>query len=122
MKQACQSYQFLFHNFLSQDGVLSRYWPHKTDPVAQSVITETYIPVLLRLVHDEVIAGHPGKERTLSVARRKYYWPTMCVDIDAYINKCVKCPQHKGNLPKPVPILEYPPSKQSLDVVAMGLL
>ena len=118
-----ETYQFLFHNFfLSQDGVLSRYWPHKTDPVAQCVITETYIPMLLRLVHDEVIAVHPGKERILSTARRKYYWPTMRVDIDAYIDKYVKCAQHKVNLPKPAPILEYSPPEQSEDVVAMDLL
>ena len=102
--------------------MLLRYWPHKTDPVAQCVITETYIPVVLRLVHDEVIAGHPGKEQTLSAACRKYYWPTMRVDIDAYIDKCVKCAQHKVNLPKPASILEYPPAEQPWDIVAMDLL
>ena len=95
--------------FLSQDGVLFRYWPHKPDYVAQCVITETNIPVVLRLVQDEVLAGHSGKERTLSAARRNYYWPTMLVDINAYVDKYVKCAHHKGNLPKPVPILEYPP-------------
>ena len=62
--------------------MLCRYWPHKTDSVAQYVITETYIYVVLRLVHDEIIAGHPGKERTLLAACRKYYWPTMRVDTN----------------------------------------
>merc|ERR1712035_245553 len=63
--------------FLSQDGVLCGYWPQKKEPVAQFVINESYVRVVLRLVHDEVIAGHPGKERTLSAARKSYYWPTM---------------------------------------------
>ena len=48
--------------------MLSRYWPHKTDPVAQCVITETYIPVVLRL--DEVISGHPGAN-TFSSPKKK---------------------------------------------------
>ena len=111
--------------FLSQDGVLlaiEAIGLIKTDPVAQCVITETYMLVVLRLVQDEVIAGHPGKERTLSAARRKYYWPTMRVDIDAYIDKCVECAQHKGNLPKPALIVEYPPPEQPWNVVAMDLL
>ena len=71
---------------------------------------------------DEVIAGHLGKERTFSAARRNYYWPTMRVDIDAYVDKCVKCTQHNGNVPKPAPILEYPSPEQPWDVVAMDLL
>ncbi|RUM30633.1 MAG: hypothetical protein DSY32_02035 [Aquifex sp.] len=108
--------------FLSPDGVLCRYWPLKKEPVAQFVITESYIPVVLKLVHDSVIAGHPGKERTLSAARRSYYWPTMRVDIDAYVTKCLKCAQHKGTVPKPAPILEYPPPERPWDVVAIDLL
>ena len=108
--------------FLSQDGVLCRYWPQKKEPVAQFVITESYVPVVLRLVHDEVIAGHPGKERTLSAARKSYYWPTMRVDIDAYVAGCVKCAQHKGTVSKPAPILEYPPPERPWDVVAIDLL
>ena len=30
--------------FLSQDGVLCKYWPQKKDPVTQFVITESYVP------------------------------------------------------------------------------
>ncbi len=62
----------------------------------QSVIPETYVPVVVRLNHDERLAGHPGNERTLLVARRKYYWPTMRIDIDAYVARCVKRGQHIG--------------------------
>ncbi|MPC51311.1 hypothetical protein E2C01_045156 [Portunus trituberculatus] len=30
--------------YMSQDGVLCRYWPQKKDPVAQFVITESHVP------------------------------------------------------------------------------
>ncbi len=63
--------------FLSEDKVLYRYWAHKKESMAQVVIPEYYVPAILQLVHDGVIAGHPRKERTLTAARRNYYWPTM---------------------------------------------
>ncbi len=78
--------------------------------------------MVLKPVHDEVMAGHPGKERTLSAARRSYYWPTMRVDIEAYVVRCVKCAQHKGTVPKPAPILEYPSPQRPWNVVAIDLL
>ena len=46
----------------------------------------------------------------------------MKVDIDSHISKCVKCAQHKGTVPKPAPILQYPPPKGPWDVVAIDLL
>ncbi len=90
--------------------------------MAQVVIPEYYVPAVLQLVHDGVIAGHPGKERTLTAARRSYYWPTMRVDIDSHVSKCVKCAQSKGTVPRPAPILEYPPPDRSWDVVSIDLL
>ena len=107
---------------LNRDGVLCRYWPNKRHPVTQFVIPEVYVPTVLRMVHDTAVAGHPGKERTLAAARVKYYWPTMRLDIDAYVDQCAKCAQHKGTVPKPAPILEYPPPTRQWDVVGIDLL
>ena len=38
------------------------------------------------------------------------------------LTACVKCTQHKGNVPKPAPILDYPPPEQPWKVVAIDLL
>ena len=108
--------------FLSQEGVVCRYVPHKKEPVTQLVIPESYVPTILHLLHDDAIAGHPGRERTLIAARKKYYWLTMKVDIDNHINKCEKCAQNKGTVPKPAPILQYPPPEGPWDVIAIDLL
>ncbi len=94
--------------FLSQDGVLCHYWPCKKQPVVQFVIHECYVPAVLTLVHDTVIAGHRGKERTRTAARNSYFWPKMRLDIDAHVAEYIKCAQNKGNVSRPVPILEYP--------------
>ncbi len=94
----------------------------KRNPVTQLVIPESHVPVVLSLLHDTATAGHKGKEHTISVACMTYYWPTMRVDIDEYANQCVQCVQQKGSVPKPAPILEYPPPERPWDVVAMDVL
>ncbi len=86
------------------------------------MVPECYVPAVLNLVHDTVVAGHPGKERTLAVARAVYFWPTMRVYTDAYVDRCVKCAQRKGTVPRPAPILEYPPPDRPWDVVSIDLL
>ena len=108
--------------FLTSEGVLCRYWPTKREPVAQYVIPESYVPTVLNLVHDTVVAGHPGKERTLTAARRHYFWPTMLLDVNHHVAKCVKCAQNKGTVSSPAPILEYPPPAKPWDVVSIDLL
>ncbi len=55
--------------FLSPDKILCRNWPNKKQPVDQVMIPDSLVSVILRMVHDAVIAGHPGKERTLTAAR-----------------------------------------------------
>ncbi len=90
--------------------------------VTQFVIPECYVPAALNLVYDAVIAGHPGREHTLTAVRAVNFCPTMRVDIDAYVAKCVKCAQHKGTVPRPTPILEYPPPVRPWDIVSIDLL
>ncbi len=59
--------------FLSEDKVLCRYWTRKKQLVAQIVIPEYYVPAVSIIVHDGIIVGHPGKERTLTAARARYF-------------------------------------------------
>ncbi len=46
----------------------------------------------------------------------------MKVDINFHESKCVQCAQHKGTVPKPAPILQYPTHEATWDVVAIDLL
>ncbi len=77
--------------------------------MSQLVIPESYVPTILHLIHNDILAGHPGRERTLIAARKKFFWPTMKIDITDHVSKCVQCAQHKGTVPKPALILQYPP-------------
>ncbi len=86
------------------------------------MIPECYVLAVLNLVHDTVVAGHTGREHTLRAARAVYFWPTMRVDVDACVTKCVKCAQHKGTVPRPAPILEYLPPDRPWYEVSIDLL
>ncbi len=59
--------------FLSPDKILCRTWSNKKHQVNQMVISDSLVPAVLRMVHDAVIAGHPGKERTLTAAQAQYF-------------------------------------------------
>ncbi len=69
-----------------------------------------------------MIARHPGKEHTLTMAHTSYFWPTMHIDIDMYVPKCVRCAQVKGAVPRPAPILEYPSPDWPWDLISTDLL
>ncbi len=43
---------------------------------------------VLRLVHDVPISGHQGRDETLALARKRYYWPTLHIDVDSHVAQC----------------------------------
>ncbi len=62
---------------LSSDGILCRFWLSKRNPVEQYVIPEALVPTVVYLTHDAIVAGHQGRERTLTALRTHYFWATM---------------------------------------------
>ncbi len=92
------------HFSLSPDGVLTLFWPSKRHATVY-VIPETLVPTVLHLAHDAIGAGHPGRERSLSSLCTNYYCPTMKIDVDRHVDRCVKCAQYKGVPSGPAPIL-----------------
>ncbi len=89
--------------------------------VTQIVIPSSLVGTVLQLLHNTPEAGHPGRDRTLSMARAKYYWPTMRLDIEKHIEKCLSCAETKGTTTT-APILEYSLPAGPFDVVGIGLL
>ena len=65
--------------------------------------------------HNDPLAGHFGVENSRELVARKYYWPTLRADIDAYVKGCDVCitskvVRHKpyGDLQSfPVPIYRW---------------
>jgi len=107
---------------LSDDGILSRAAIIAKNSVKQVVISNSCKDVVLKLLHDVPHAGHPGRDKCLTAARQKYYWPTMRIDIERHVAQCLSCAQHKGTTSKPAPILEYPTPDGPWDTIAIDLL
>ncbi len=83
------------------EDVLCRMGTVAKTQVTQVVILTSLVGAALKLLHDTPEAGHPGRDRTLFMARAKYYWPTMRLDIEKQIADT------KGTTTT-APILEYP--------------
>jgi len=90
---------------------------------------------ILRLHHDDPLAGHFGTKKTRALMSRKFYWSRMTADIDAYVKGCDVCqrnktPRHRpygelASLPTPSRpwaeismdfITELPPSRSGNDI------
>ncbi|CCO31917.1 Retrotransposable element Tf2 155 kDa protein type 1 [Rhizoctonia solani AG-1 IB] len=65
---------------------------------------------LLRIYHDSPMAGHPGRQRTLELLSRAYYWPGIRADVYLHVDGCETC--QRIRLPKakliPTQPLEIP--------------
>lgn len=46
---------------------------------------------LLRLYHDDPLAGHFGVDRTKELLSRKFYWNRMDVEVKEYVKSCPMC-------------------------------
>jgi len=46
---------------------------------------------IVKIHHDSIVAGHPGRHKTLELVTRNYWWPAMSQFIDRYIEACDNC-------------------------------
>lgn len=78
---------------------------------------------LLSIHHDDPLAGHFGRTRTLELVQRKYHWPNIDRDVAEYVQDCQVCQgvtakRHKpyGQL-NPLPIPKRPWAEISMDFI-----
>ncbi|KAL7842573.1 hypothetical protein SRHO_G00242620 [Serrasalmus rhombeus] len=82
-----------------RNGILYRV---VKDPVSKQKRFQFVLPQALKDkalsgIHD--LAGHQGQDRTLSLARQRFYWPDMERDIRSYVRCCQRCVV--GKTPEP---------------------
>ncbi|KAK0137889.1 Retrovirus-related Pol polyprotein from transposon 297 [Merluccius polli] len=64
----------------------------------QYVVPEALRLMVLKGVHDE--AGHQGQQRTLWLARQRFYWDTLERDVRDYVHRCKRCVVSKASEPE----------------------
>jgi len=50
---------------------------------------------IMRVVHEGLITGHPGRDETIAQTQRNYWWPDMRAWIAEYVQGCATCQQNK---------------------------
>lgn len=98
-----------------------------TQPATRSAKGRLYIPAgsprlqVLHEIHDAPTAGHMGRDKTLKLAKRRFYWPRMDVEVADYVKSCRVCQANKPStqapigLLQPLPIPSQPWESVSLD-------
>jgi hypothetical protein len=80
---------------------------------------------ILHRFHDLEIRGHQGRDPTITIICRHFWWPNMNEWIAQYVKGCAKCQQGK-NLTKrtKVPLYQIPTPTDTLpfQIVAMDLI
>ncbi|KAF8757123.1 hypothetical protein RHS01_03682 [Rhizoctonia solani] len=77
---------------------------------------------LLRIYHDSPLSGHPGRQRTLELISRVYYWPGIRANTYWHVDSCETCqrirrPKYSSIPPQPLELPSRPWQHVSYDMI-----
>lgn len=104
------------------DGVLyrkTRTGPQGED-VSQLVLPKSLREIALKGVHNDV--GHFGLERSLDLARCRFYWPAMAKDVEEWVRTCESCALRRAPKPSHAAPLVSITSSEPLELVCIDYL
>jgi hypothetical protein len=55
--------------------------------------------------HDSILAGHPGRTKTVELVQRDFWWPSVSKDCHKYVDGCATCQRTKPLRQKPLGLL-----------------
>lgn len=102
-----------------KNGVLYRRRQDGPNTVFQLVLPTELRPLALESLHDEM--GHMGVERTVDLARARFYWPKMHNAIEDKIRTCERCVRRKALPERAAPLVNIRTSRP-LELVCMDFL
>ena len=78
---------------------------------------------LLRMHHDDALAGHFGRAKTLELLTRKFTWDEVSQDVNNYVKSCAVCQRTKARRHRPygelasLPLPSRPWQEISMDLI-----
>jgi hypothetical protein len=91
-----------------------RLWVPNYEPLRTTIIQE---------LHDSVLTGHPGKNGTIAVVSREFFWPNLQTTVKQFVRNCSVCGRtkvwrdRKHGLLRPLPVPEQQWQEISVDFV-----
>lgn len=108
-----------FDNFKLYRGVLYREITREEEKIKQLVLPKVYRKIALEGLHSNV--GHPGKDRTTSLIRDRFFWPGMAADIVSWVDGCERCQRRKTSTGSKAPLVNIV-TTHPLELVCMDFL
>lgn len=107
-----------FEHFKLLRGVLHRETYVDEQKKLQIVLPSSLMDQALRGLHNDI--GHPGRDRTMTLVRDRFWWPGMAKQVEDWVKHCPRCLRRKaqGNTAPMVSIT----SSQPLELVCMDYL
>ena len=114
------------HNtfFLDTNGLLyHKSYNHRNEPITQLVVPYSRRSQFLSMVHDDVLAGHFGANKTFQRLKDRFFWTGMKRDVEAWVSSCEACQSTKRNFDRDkapitgMPIVDKPFSMIGMDIV-----
>lgn len=102
-----------------QNGVLYRKRQDGPNTSYQLVLPEELRATALTSLHHDV--GHLGVERTVDLARARFYWPKMHMTIEKMVKSCERCIRRKTSPEKAAPLINIKTCRP-LELVCMDFL
>lgn len=78
---------------------------------------------VIQKVHDSFLGGHPGRDTTIDLLARQFYWPRMNQDVRRFLRKCDVCGRttawrdRKKGMLKPLPVPSRIWQEISMDLI-----
>jgi Integrase zinc binding domain/Integrase core domain len=86
----------------------------------QLVVPTAMRPEILRKMHQDLVAGHLGINKTLARVQERYWWPGLGRDVGDFVASCFSCQKLKPGPVPPVGQLQpLPPPKRPFEFVSM---
>ena len=107
---------------MEQNGPLYHLWEKKQQPghaVEQLLLPKQYYQTVCELAHSITIAGHLGRDKTISRITQQFYWSTVYNDVAEYCRRCQRTSKvNQLRVPLvPLPVIKEPFERIAMDIV-----
>jgi transposase InsO family protein len=109
-----------YSSLVVDDGVLYKVSQPGDDVIRRIVVPSHRRQAVLEKSHSDL--GHLGRDKTLSVAKDRYFWPGLTKDLEEFIKTCPRCLRAKApHLPERAPLCSIV-TTHPLELVCMDFM
>ena len=101
VQKSCEAGAPLWKGLFVKDGII-----YYSGDIIEVPNIPKFKTILLEESHDHLLAGHFGRDKTLDLLRRKWFWKGMAKDVEAYIQSCDRCNKVKASSRRLLPPLQ----------------